>query len=78
MKEYSTKITKNITSEVTSIQCDICGYKESGKNIEYSSSISSIRHSFGYGSKFDLCELELDICDTCLEKMLGKYIKEIK
>ena len=34
--------------------------------------------TFGYGSKHDSCELSLDLCDECADKLLQYLKKEFK
>lgn len=75
MKSIKTQIKniKSVEEIIEKIICDCCGKEEKGKNIEYSTSINNIKHSFGYGSKFDLEELDIDICDECLVDILLNF-----
>lgn len=49
--------------------CDSCGEKVSGIEDVTQCDIQTQYFSFGYGSRFDNCEFEVDICDDCLEEM---------
>jgi hypothetical protein len=54
--------------------CNMCGRnldrnKHSNFNIDY---------TYGYDSEFDLSKLELDLCDTCLNKLTQYLIDNCK
>lgn len=63
MRTYK-KIEKE---ELDEIFCDCCG--ETTMDIPL-----SISHTFGYFSKQDGDKINLDICDHCLPKVLGKEL----
>ncbi len=70
MKLY-TKVT---TDKLCSIECDICGkVYEDQLDIQEFLNYEAVG---GYGSVFgDGCDIKLDICQECLKKRLGKYIR---
>jgi hypothetical protein len=69
---------------VYKILCDWCGENfliyEKGSDTYYPCG-GTVEVNFGYGSKFDNCEIETfegDICDKCFEKhMLNKVRKRM-
>jgi len=73
MKKIQTE-TKTITEEkVTSITCNCCGKVVEGETVEYDSDITELNISFGYGSRFDTNQWNMDICDDCLEKWVSTF-----
>jgi hypothetical protein len=74
MKKY--KQTKISVNEIESIVCDICGMIATTKDFTEFQEMIQIKHSCGYGSIFgDESDIECDICQTCLKKLLGKHLK---
>ena len=73
MKNYKKiKITAN---ELVSITCDICGETSSGDVMDYQEYIH-IHFVGGYTSIFeDGGEYECDICQGCLQKLIGKNLR---
>lgn len=74
MRKYK-KIKKEIVvKELKSVICNKCGRKEKA---DYdgldTGNISNIELSFGFGSKFDLEQWEMDICDECLEEWVSEF-----
>jgi len=60
--------------------CDVCkkGYPLEGneKNTFEIQEFHHIRFEGGYGSVFGDCsEVKCDICQHCLEKLVGKYLR---
>lgn len=63
---------------VTKITCDCCGksYKTKGINLLETQEFLSWEHSCGINSQFgDGNVLRLDLCQTCVDEVLGKYLK---
>jgi hypothetical protein len=55
------------------IKCDICKQED---NISGSKDFVNINYTAGYESCFgDGNKVELQICDECLKKYLGEYIR---
>ena len=76
MKKY--KEVKEIikTKKLKKIICNSCGKTETKKDNEHFElmpSITNIKISFGYGSKFDTELHEFDLCDECYEKIISKF-----
>lgn len=63
MKTMKTKKIKVIDQ----VFCDNCE-----KEIVYDN--LSLNYTFGYSSKIDNTNISLDICDDCLEKILGNKL----
>jgi len=60
------------------IRCDICG-KDVTNTIYENQEMISIRNNCGYGSVFgDGNIIELDICQSCLKRKLGEFIRVIE
>ena len=58
--------------KVISVICNMCGKTDEGfQNIMFSD-ISKINIEFGFGSTFDGETWDLDLCDSCLEKIASK------
>lgn len=55
------------------IICDCCGDKVTGVEEVRMCDIQTQRFEFGYGSRFDTDEFEVDICDDCLEQMFENF-----
>lgn len=55
--------------------CNLCG-KEFDKLDELEG--FGVHTRFGYGSKFDGDNVELDLCCECLDKLMDKLIRECK
>lgn len=55
--------------------CNMCGNKF---NYEDESNNFSIRHRFGYGTKYDDDVLELDLCCECTEHFINQLVDECK
>lgn len=49
--------------------CNLCG-KEFGRDTQDYNGTFSIHTTIGYGSKYDGCELELDFCSSCMDKII--------
>jgi len=78
MIKYKTETIKSKTIE--SITCDVCKkefyYKEDKDQFEIQE-FQYIRIRGGYGSIFgDGAQLKIDICQHCLQKLLGEYMLE--
>jgi len=75
MKQY-----RKILEEIECIdytECDVCERKISSDDWDEHQEIVSIDTYGGYGSLFgDGTHIRLDICQYCVEKMLGKYIEK--
>lgn len=69
------KEKKNIEIEVVSgVRCDICG-KEPDDEMDAQEMVH-LYHEGGYASIFgDMSTVECDICQHCLEKKLGPYLR---
>jgi len=65
IKEIEEKIIKKEIKEIT---CDFCGKTVTGEMNILESDITTFKIEPGYGSRFDLENFEIDICDNCLEK----------
>jgi len=52
-------------------KCNMCGKDldvfDQQENISYHSRM-------GYGSKFDLCQVDIDLCCSCFDKVMDEYI----
>lgn len=73
MKQTKT-VEETITKEeVISVVCNCCGKTETGKYIDYDSTITNLNINFGYGSRFDTDTWKMDICDDCLEKWTSSF-----
>lgn len=73
MKETVAKQKVVIETTVTSVTCNCCGHKVSGRDADYNNNITSLRVDFGFGSKFDTDQWSMDICDSCLENWVGTF-----
>jgi hypothetical protein len=49
--------------------CNKCG-KEFGEATQEHNNDFSIHTSIGYGSKYDMCKLELDLCSSCMDELI--------
>jgi len=73
MKEITT-YTETITKEETvSITCDCCGKVTDDENI-WASDIETWSHEFGYGSRFDMDRVSMDICDDCYANWIKTFV----
>jgi len=73
MQKFKTKKRKE--KILKSIQCDKCGIISKSDNyLEVGSHpyIETIHHHFGYGSIHDGSLFEIDLCDSCIEKIFNK------
>lgn len=65
----------SVTKIFLSITCDVCGKEYSGKDWEEVQEFRHIGFTGGYGSIFgDGKQYTLDICQHCLNELLGKYL----
>jgi hypothetical protein len=72
MVEYKVKTEK--TMEMSSVVCDICGMSCKANSME-AQEFEFIRRMGGFGSIFgNEHEVTLDICQHCLEKIIGPYL----
>ena len=70
-----TKKTTMVVEETQSIICDIC--KKEIDDVMEIQEFLCIRQIGGYNSIFgDMSEINLDVCQYCLDDILGKYIME--
>jgi hypothetical protein len=78
MKEYSSKTVTSVESVVTKVICNCCG-----KDITYPDPVgaehgcvlgASFKISFGYGSDKDGDEIDVDMCNKCLDKWIGTFV----
>jgi hypothetical protein len=71
MKEEKTinKTVEIIEVVSTKITCDKCGKEEEYKDYD-ATSITPINIDFGYGSKFDTNNWNMDLCDSCIEDFI--------
>lgn len=76
------KVTEEVVQkEVThSVTCDVCGKTYSlDDDVFEVQEFTHIRLSGGYGSVFgDGDMVELDLCQHCLKKKLGEYVRIIE
>lgn len=80
MKKYREIEVKK--EELTDVYCDVCGKlvytfeRDFPNNYDY----YSIEHKGGYQSLWpgDETYIECDICDLCLEKLIGKYVRKFR
>jgi hypothetical protein len=77
MINYRRKVKRTRVKVPVSIVCDICH-----KTFDYENDIFEvqefhhIRFTGGYGSVFgDESEVECDICQHCLKKLVGEYCR---
>jgi hypothetical protein len=76
MKEF--KKVKTTESHLSKIQCDCCNAIEFPSAPLKFQEYITIRKSGGYSSIFGDCTVwECDLCEVCLKKLLGKYLKKI-
>lgn len=73
MKKYIDKTEQYITSQCVEQTCNFCGKSASNNDIMFCD-ITEIEILPGYGSKFDGDEIQIDICDDCLEKLIGSML----
>jgi hypothetical protein len=76
MKEYS--IEKVEAKRMTSVTCDVCkkNYKFEGCEYLEAQEFHSIEFEGGYSSVFgDGNLVQADICQHCLEDLLGDYLR---
>ena len=46
--------------------CDLCG-----KRLSKHQSSANLKHSFGYDTSYDGTEIDIDICEECLIKIIS-------
>jgi hypothetical protein len=80
-----TKTAVEETKVPDKVSCDICekvysfNSDENPEEMLIAQEFFHIRHSGGFLSSFgDMCELDLDICDSCFREMLLNKISEEK
>lgn len=62
--------------EVASMQCDRCKKDYDVSDYYEIQEFIHIYRTGGYGSVFgDTCQVECDICQHCLKKMIGKHCR---
>lgn len=52
-------------------KCNICGKELDFYDIQEKLSFHS---HMGYGSKFDLCNIDIDLCCNCFDQLMDEYI----
>lgn len=65
MKHYTQKLTRVIDNVV----CDVCS--KVCPNAFYLTESATIEAHWGYGSKHDGLQFEIDICEDCFMDMMG-------
>ena len=66
------------TTALTSIMCDVCKKVYDIEEWSETQEFTHISLNCGYNSVFgDGITVECDICQHCLQKLLGKYIRTI-
>ena len=65
MRKYGEIKTINIIEKY----CDSCDKKLKEMDIPF-----NISHTFGYESKMDCEKIELELCEDCMERILGKQL----
>ena len=73
MRETSTYTETIQKEEVISITCDCCGKTTDDDNL-WASDIETWKHEFGYGSRFDMTRVSMDICDDCYKKWTDTFV----
>ena len=71
------KEVKKPTQEIVSVKCDVCGkeYNKGQDDFEIEE-FHHIRFTGGYASVFgDGTQVECDICQHCLQKMIGNFCR---
>lgn len=72
MKNYD--ISTRTQSELKSITCDCC--KKEYDDVMETQEFLSYKDTAGYSSIFgDMNRLSLDLCQYCVKKLLGKYLR---
>ena len=66
------KIRSHGEGYIAIYKCDVCGKEEE------SMFINDIHHIFGYGSKYDMSLLDLNVCDECFDKMFENILPMFK
>lgn len=76
MKKFKQEKRTKTVDVPTGVECDVCK-KVYDVDDFATQEILSIQKEYGYGStKFgDMNEIELDICEECVFKLLGPYCR---
>lgn len=90
MKKYTKKRKTINWNMLTHLVCDVCGkkYKINNEHYEYYNDneesaledheFINIKFTGGFGSVFgDMDTYECDICQYCLKKKLGKFLRKV-
>ena len=65
------KKTKKVECEkLDEVVCDICG--QSCKK-DFDNEFASLTATWGYNSKKDLTRHDIDLCEGCFDKTIGKF-----
>ena len=80
MREYKTETVTKTKQIISHITCDICGnrysYDDKQRDIFEIQEFHFVHFRGGYGSVFgDDSDIECDICQCCLFKLIGKYCR---
>ena len=70
IKEIEEVIIKELVEKVI---CNGCGKEDDGEYVNYSSSIESFSHSFGFGSNKDTETHEFELCDECYDNFIAGF-----
>lgn len=73
MKETSTYTETIQKEEIVSLTCDCCG-KVCEDDHVWASDIETWNHEFGYGSKYDMDRVSIDICDDCYTNWIKTFV----
>lgn len=53
--------------------CNKCGKEFGDTNLDFNSDFS-IHTRIGYGSKYDMCGLALDLCSSCMDELIDSCV----
>jgi len=84
MKKYRVEKVTRMEDILDEVSCDGCGYtikvdpRMSNEQISCNQDWEYIYHihlSFGFGSRYDLEDWRIDICENCLQKFVFENLK---
>jgi NMD protein affecting ribosome stability and mRNA decay len=76
MKNYREIKMETVEKHLVSIVCDVC--EREVKEVFEAQEFINVRFTGGYGSIFgDGDTFECDLCQHCIEKTLGKYLRKV-
>ncbi|RLC46742.1 MAG: hypothetical protein DRH57_05500 [Candidatus Cloacimonadota bacterium] len=74
MREIITHTETIQKEKIVAITCNCCGKTVEGDHVEYASDIETWEHDFGYGSRFDMDRVSMDICDDCYANWIKTFV----